>query len=951
MRLTVRCRMILFVDKIKRLVSWLLAFFKIKYMKNLILYIGSFQADLDDSVSISLIHKLENLQNPTDINGSYSLTISLPGTKNNNKIFADYWKLDRYFADHTGKTSAGIEYSPLNRVDSKLYQNGDLLISGYVQLNGISRVKNTITYDISLYSSECDFFQNLKVKSDGTTRTLADLRWFIKSGNTILPEDQEFNFKINKNIVSTAYLKEWDDDNDQLTDFLTFIPSYNGVYEDFDNQSVLINTNGDSIFPKEFQQDGKTYTSQNGFLLGKLNQDYTEWETRDLRSYKQRPAIKLNKLINTIIRKENSGYDVELDPEFFNNSNPYWTDTFVLLPLLGTNNQSNDENKVSGELDKSSGSWVLNADNSSVEGVLSNTLSDVSQYPYNANTKVELNVSLGLTASSSASDLYVSTAIYPTPQYSSRWGSIVYQLVAYNESDEIIGYSPVYNFTNYMRKGLYNPRNSSQYKEIIPGSSITNVAGRFHKTGNTYYFIEDETNSNTFKIELTTTKQASQVKLILYQQWVRSKDFKSGELYTKSYFYENDTFTTVNGSVTLDIDSNSSVSVNWYSNVVSGSLITKKLLLKNDKSCCDYLLSFTKLFGLYFVTDSSAKKIKILSRSSFFTGEVVDLEDKIDYSKDLTITPLLFDKKYYRMKLDFPETKSFKKYKSLYDQTYAQQRIDTGYNFNSEINDLYDNNIYQGSIPVLGTSKYYRNFYNKQNEVIPSYLIDNMDVTYYNGNDSVDNTLYGVNYFDNYVEFNKIPGNDIFAKQEFCDDDSLQDITNSIVFYNGRVILADSKNDPVRYWISDDLVEMGTLDDNQNCWLYPGNGQDSSGNEIAIRLYELPQYISLQVDQSGNVVSSLDLGLPKETFLTVNYSEDKTLYNQYWKSFYNDQLNVNTRKINCFVKLDFANQEMLRKFYWFDNSYWIINKIDYSPTSDQTTSVEFIKVFDRNNYR
>ena len=951
MRLIVRCLIITLGNKIKELVYWVLALFKKKHMIQL--YIGKQKADLDSSVSVSLIHKLENLSNPTDVNGSYSLTISLPGTKNNNKIFADYWKLDKYITQHTGNTTAGVDFSPINRVEASLYQNGDILLQGYIQLNSISRIKNTVSYDISLYSSECDFFQNLKIKPDGTTRTLADLRWFIKSGNTVLPEDQEFNFRINKDIVSSAYLKEWDDDNDQLLDFLTFIPSYNGLYEDFDNQSVLINTNGDSIFPKEYTVDGQTYTTQNGYLLGKLNKDYTEWETRDLRSYKQRPAIKLNKLIKTIIRKENSGYDVELDPEFFNNSNPYWTDSFVMLPLLGTNNQSNDENKVTGTLTKGTGSWVLNVNNSNIEGNIVNSLADVSQYPYNANTQVNLDISLSLTANSSASDLYVSTAIYPTPQYSTRWGSIVYQLVAYNESNEIIGYSPVYNFTNYMRKGLYNPRNSSQYREIVPGSSITNIAGRFHKNGSSYYFIEDETNSNTFRIELTTTKQASTVKLVLYQQWVRSKDYEAGEVYTKSYFYENDPFTKINGtSVTQSFASSDAVSVNWYSNIVSGSLIDKNLLLRNDKSCCDYLLSFTKLFGLYFVTDSIAKKIKILSRRSFFTGEVVDIEDKIDYSKDMTITPILFDKKYYRMKFEFPETKSFKKYKSLYDQTYGQKRLDTGYNFNSEINDLYENNIYQGSIPVLGTSKYYRNFYNKSNDYIPSYLIDNMEVSYYKDSESAENTLYGVNFYDHYTEFNNIPGNDIFAKQEFCtEDNQLQDITNSLVFYNGRIGLIDSKNAPVRYWVTDDLIEMGTLNDNQNCWLYPGNGFDASGKEIAVRLYELPQYISLQTDGSDNVVSSFDLGLPKETFLTAKYSEDKTLYNQYWKSFYNDQLNVNTRKINCFMKLDFANQEMLRKFYWFQNSYWILNKIDYSPTNNQTTSVEFIKVFDKDNYQ
>lgn len=938
------------LSRIKRLVNKILAFLKHIFMKNnLKLFIGTFQADLNDSVSISIIHKLENLQNPTDINGSYSLTISLPGTKNNNKIFADYWKLDRFVANHTGKTSAGIEYSPINRVDAKLYQNGDLLLTGYCQLNGISRLKDQITYDISLYSSECDFFQNLKIKSDGTTRTLADLRWFIKSGTTVLPEDQEFNFKINKDIVSSAYLKEWDDDNDQLLDFLTFIPSYNGVYEDFDNQSVLINTNGDSVFPKEYTSDGTTYTTQNGYLLGKLNQDYTEWETRDLRSYKQRPAIKVNKLINTIIRKENSGYDVELDPEFFNNSNPYWYDSFVALPLLGTNNQSNDENKVTGELSKSTGNWTLNVNNISIQGELNNSLSDVSQYPYNANTKVSLDVSLLLNVDSNYPELFTSTAIYPTPQYSTRWGSIVYQLVAYNESEEIIGYSPVYNFTNYMRKGLFNPRESSQYTEIISGSDLINVIGHYYKSGSYYYFKEDDSNNNTFKLELTTTKQAQQVKLVLYQQWVRSKDYQAGEVYTMSYFYEQDPFVKVNGaSVTLDVAADSSVSVNWYSNVVSGSLITKDLLLRNDKSCCDYLLSYTKLFGLYFVTDPSAKRIKIVTRNTFFKDEVINIEDKIDYSKDLTITPLLFDKKYYRMKLDYQSTKSYNKYKTQYDQTYGQQRLDTGYNFNSETTDLYDNSIYQGSIPVLGTSKYYRQFY-KANNVIPSYLIDSVDVTYYKDSDTVENTIYG-NY-DNYSEFNNIPGNDIFAKQEYCsEDNNLQDITNSLVLYNNRVVLSDIDRNPVKYWITDDLIEMGTLL-GENCWLYTNSDYDASGNYIAVRLYELPQYTSISFDSSNNVVKSFDFGLPKETYLPVNYTENKTLYNQYWKSFYNDQFNVNTKKVNCFVKLDIANQDMLRKFYWFDNSYWIINKIEYSPTSKNTTSVEFIKVNDVNNYK
>jgi hypothetical protein len=55
--------------------------------------------------------------------------------------------------------------------------------------------------------------------------------------------------------------------------------------------------------------------------------------------------------------------------------------------------------------------------------------------------------------------------------------------------------------------------------------------------------------------------------------------------------------------------------------------------------------------------------------------------------------------------------------------------------------------------------------------------------------------------------------------------------------------------------------------------------------------------------------------------------------------------------VTCYVKLNQANQNMLRKFYWFDNSIWILNKIDgFDIGSDGTTRCEFIRVQDMSNY-
>lgn len=893
------------------------------------LYIGDYQADVDTSVSI--IFSLEDLSNPSNITTSRSRTIELKGTKQNNKIFGDYWKLDKYITSHTGNPTAGANYDPSKRVSSEIYENGSLLAKGYVKLDSISRVKQEITYNITFYDQVADFFYNLKYKQDGSTRTLADLRYFIKSDNQLLPEDTEFNFRINKDLVSKCFLNDYSDDNDQLTDFLTFVPSYNGLYEDFDNQSVLINTNGDDVFSKSITQDDVEYSAVNGYLLGKMNNDFTEWETRDLRSYKQRPAIKLSKLIETICRKENSGYDVELDSSFFNKSNPYWYDSFVILPLLGSNNESNDENKVSGTI--TSNSLTLNKSNSYITTELTNTLSDTSKYPYNANATITLNTSLSANSFSTADRLWISTT-------GDTLSSICCQLVAYNESDQIVGYSPVYNFTN--GRNSVNPEIYSGFQKIV-NSSVSVITGNFYRENGKYYFRDDSAN-DTFDLTLTTTKTSQNLRIILYSQWLTTGNV--GDLFTVARVPVNQTvdrYTTSNCSV--DISFTGSSVINWYSNITSGSLVTKETLLKNEKSCCDYLLSFTKLFGLYFLYDNQT--VKIVPRNKFFTGKVVNLEDEIDYSKDLTITPILFDKKYYRMKLEFPNSTSFAKYKTQYDQVYGQQRVDTGYNFNSETNDLFGNIIYQGCMPVSGTSKWYRNFY-RGDKLLPAYLVDGLTVTYYNGEDSAD--YQPDNKYTNLTEFNRVPGNDIFPKIELCNESNqLQDITSSLVFFNGFKTLMDSKNQSVNYWVTDDLTEMGELNED-NCWLYTKSNKDLSGKEIAFKLSELPQFLPVKLDYNNNVINSFDIGLPKEIYIDCQYTENQTLYHQFWKDLYNDQLNVNTKKINCFVKLDSASQESLRDFYWFDNAYWIINKIDYNPTSHNTTPVEFIKVWDLANY-
>ena len=86
----------------------------------------------------------------------------------------------------------------------------------------------------------------------------------------------------------------------------------------------------------------------------------------------------------------------------------------------------------------------------------------------------------------------------------------------------------------------------------------------------------------------------------------------------------------------------------------------------------------------------------------------------------MTVTPILFDKKYYMMQLDTPETKDALRYRSQYSQQYGQQRLGTGYNFNYDTYNLYEDNIYQQIVPVIDSDRLFRNFYDSNGNLVPS---------------------------------------------------------------------------------------------------------------------------------------------------------------------------------------------------------------------------------------
>ena len=65
-----------------------------------------------------------------------------------------------------------------------------------------------------------------------------------------------------------------------------------------------------------------------------------------------------------------------------------------------------------------------------------------------------------------------------------------------------------------------------------------------------------------------------------------------------------------------------SLTSTWSSKIASDVIVTKKTLLRTESTPADFLLSYSKLFGLYFVKDIDSKTINIYTRNNFFNNVI-----------------------------------------------------------------------------------------------------------------------------------------------------------------------------------------------------------------------------------------------------------------------------------------------------------------------------------------
>lgn len=312
--------------------------------RNVSLYIAGTMVDLDDNSLILFNYAMTDLTNPTIIKNSYSHQVKLKGTKTNNKLFGEIFRLDRQTIYSDGYT--GVNFDPMRKTPFEIYdETSTCLESGYVKLNSISRNGADISYNVTLYGGLGSFLYGLSYNKDGSKKTLADLWYTNSDGEEFLFKDyslaDSFGYIEGQIHVGNAwkYMVGSPVSDKHVWDIINFAPSYNGLPKEFDSDKIIMSDTAYSNCVSSRTDDkGDVYQSYNGFALYRFKNKHTEWEMGDLRWYLQRPVISVRAILQAIQnQRNNGGYSVNIEGvNGFRLSR-----TFMTLPMIAPEDRSN----------------------------------------------------------------------------------------------------------------------------------------------------------------------------------------------------------------------------------------------------------------------------------------------------------------------------------------------------------------------------------------------------------------------------------------------------------------------------------------------------------------------------------------------------------------------------------------------------------------------------------
>ena len=268
-------------------------------------------ADISDNTLIAVTKQYESVSNPLNYYADWSKTVKLPVSANNNAIFSNFNRLD--------STVTNISIDPVKKIPCMILNNQEPVLEGYCKLENANTIWTDECYMITIYSTFGLIMNQLKLLTFNKNAADIEQQYIIDSP---LSDD----LVIDRDLVKQSFEQKTHSlTGNSVTDWIGFIPTYQGKYDDFSSDKMQVLTSGRT-------ED--------------LSRERDEHYTREFRSYYQQPFIWVDKLWKVAKDKIDSitDYTLNLHGSWFTGSNPYYKDLIYTCPSLFKSNDNYSNN-------------------------------------------------------------------------------------------------------------------------------------------------------------------------------------------------------------------------------------------------------------------------------------------------------------------------------------------------------------------------------------------------------------------------------------------------------------------------------------------------------------------------------------------------------------------------------------------------------------------------------
>ena len=104
--------------------------------------------DVKDGLDFSFNYSIADVRDPNKRSTEYSKTISCPGTPSNDELFGNIWDVNINNAYDSTDTNIDANFNPNKKAEARVIADGVEVMTGVVQLRGITILNGKIDYEV-----------------------------------------------------------------------------------------------------------------------------------------------------------------------------------------------------------------------------------------------------------------------------------------------------------------------------------------------------------------------------------------------------------------------------------------------------------------------------------------------------------------------------------------------------------------------------------------------------------------------------------------------------------------------------------------------------------------------------------------------------------------------------------------------------------------------------------